>query len=134
MHVLTAAGLFRCLCIIHSVLMRTIYTKLIMLALVWVSIISIISDNLDEAWLCKLGSSPVSAFVFCSRWFVLNGRLVLKGCLGSHCVSQLMRGEGRDGCTSHRETDTVKTMKEPWLNTASTSRAQQVGADHNKVD
>lgn len=44
--------------------------------------------------------------VMSSRWFVLSGRLALKGCLGSHCVSQLIRGEGRDGLTPHTERQT----------------------------
>lgn len=70
----------------------------------------------------------------CSRWFTLTGRLALKGCLGSHRLSQLMRGDGGDRSTSHRETDAVKTVRVPWKNTASTSWAQQIRADHNKVD
>lgn len=54
-----------------------------------------------------------SAVVMSGRWFALSGRLALKGCLGSHRVSRLMRGEGRDGPAPRRETDAVKTMRVP---------------------
>lgn len=63
--------------------------------------------------------------VMCGRWFTLSVRLVLKGCLGSHRVSQLMRGDGKDRSISHRETDAVKTVRVPWQNTAGPSRANK---------
>lgn len=61
------------------------------------------------------------AVVMSDRWFALSGVRVLKGCLGSHRVSQLMRGEGRDGPAPHGETDVVKTMRVLQQNTVNTS-------------
>lgn len=53
----------------------------------------------------------------------MSGRLVLKGCPGSHGASRLTRGDGRDRSASHRETDAVKTRPAP---------AEQIRAGHNK--
>lgn len=61
----------------------------------------------------RFGRKETSAVVMCGRWFALSGRRVLKGCLGSHRVSQLMRGEGRDGPAPHTQTGLVKTMRVP---------------------
>ncbi|KAK2904067.1 hypothetical protein Q8A73_010724 [Channa argus] len=45
---------------------------------------------------CLPGNFIESAVVMCGRWFALSGRLVLKGGLVSHRVSQLIRGDSRD--------------------------------------
>lgn len=69
-----------------------------------------------------------------SRWFALSGRLALKGCLGSHCVSQLIRGEGRDGLAPHTERQTQsKQWEGPGKTRPASDKAQQIRADHNKA-
>lgn len=128
-------------CIIRLVLMSTIYKSLLMRAFFCVAIMSD-SSFVFLVWLRRFHlwkqppwCSASAPLLWCGgRWFTLSGRLVLKGCLGSHRVSQLMGGDGGDRSASHRETDAVKTARATWQNTASTSRAQQIRADHNKTD